>query len=94
MGPGKGESVSPSVLSDSLRPYGLYRAGLLCPWNSPGKNTEVGCHSLLQRICSTQGLNLILPCYRQILYCLSHHGSPGKGEGGHFYIYKNDVKEI
>ena len=25
-------------------------ARLLCPWNSPGKNTGVGCHSLLQRI--------------------------------------------
>ena len=31
---------------------------LLCPWNSPGKNTGVGSHSLLQEIFSTQGLNL------------------------------------
>ena len=28
-----------------------------CPWNSPGKNTGVGCHSLLQRIFLTQGSN-------------------------------------
>ena len=30
---------------------------LLCPWNSPGKNTEVGCHALLQGIFPIQGLN-------------------------------------
>ena len=33
-----------------FRPYGLYPARLLCPWDSPGKNTEVGCHTLLQEI--------------------------------------------
>ena len=36
--------VSCSVMSDSLRPHGLQLARLLCPWNSPGKNTGVGCH--------------------------------------------------
>ena len=30
---------------------------LLCPWDSLGKNTRVGCHSLLQGIFPTQGLN-------------------------------------
>ena len=30
---------------------------LLCPWDSPGKNTQVGCHALLQSIFPTQGLN-------------------------------------
>ena len=35
-------------MSDSLRPHGLDPARLLCPWNSPGKNTGVGCHFLLQ----------------------------------------------
>ena len=39
----------------SVRPYGLQPARLLCPWNSPGKNTGVGCHSLLQGIFPTQG---------------------------------------
>ena len=48
----------------------------LCPWNSPGKNTEVGCHSLLQGIFNTQGWNRCLLHRRQILYCLSHCGSP------------------
>ena len=35
-----------SVVSDSLRPRGLYPTRLLCPWDSPGKNTGVGCHFL------------------------------------------------
>ena len=42
------ECLLASVVSDSLRPYGLQPARLLCPWNSPGKNTGVGCHALLQ----------------------------------------------
>ena len=45
--------VSCSVVSDSLQPHGLLPAGLLCPWNYPGKNTGVGCHGLLQRIFQT-----------------------------------------
>ena len=36
--------------------------------NSPGKNTEVGCHALLQGIFQTQGSNLDIPHCRQILY--------------------------
>ena len=36
-----------SVRSDSLRPRGLEPLGLLCPWNSPGKNSGVGSCSLL-----------------------------------------------
>ena len=35
---------------------------LLCPWGSPGKNTGVGCHALLQGILLTQGLNPCLLC--------------------------------
>ena len=35
---------------------------LLCPWDSPGKNIEVGCHALLQGIFPTQGSNLHLFC--------------------------------
>ena len=44
------ESVSHSVLSDSLRPHGLYPARFLCPWAFPGKNTGMGRHSILQGI--------------------------------------------
>ena len=48
--------------------YGLWPARLLCSWDSPGKNTEVDCHALLQGIFPIQGLNLCLLHYRQILY--------------------------
>ena len=48
----------------------------LCPWNSLGKNIEVGSVSLLQGIFPTQGLNPGLLLCRQILYHLSHQGSP------------------
>ena len=43
---------------------------------TPGKNTEVGCHALLQGIFQTQGSHPGLLHCRQILYCLSHQGSP------------------
>ena len=46
------------------------------PWNSPGQNTGVGILSLLQGISSTQGSGWGLPHFRQILYQLSHKGSP------------------
>ena len=49
---------------------------LLCPWNSPGKNTRVGCHSLLQGIFPTQVSNPGLLHCRWILYRLSHQGTP------------------
>ena len=48
---------------------------LLCPWDSPGKNTKVGCHFLLQGIFSTQGTNPDFLHCRQPLNCLSHQGS-------------------
>ena len=44
--------------------------------DSPGKNTGVGCHALLQRIFPTQGLNPGLPHCRWILHHPEHQGSP------------------
>ena len=41
-------SDSHSIASDSLRPHGPWPIRLLCPWDSPGKNTGLGCHFLLQ----------------------------------------------
>ena len=70
----KSESFNRSVVSDSLQPHGLQPSRLLCPWNSPGKNPGVGCHSLLQGIFLTQGSNLGLLHCQQILYHLSHQG--------------------
>ena len=49
-------------MSDSLQPYGPQPTRLLCSWGSPGKNTGVGCHTLLQGIFQTQGLNLRFLC--------------------------------
>ena len=49
----------------TLQPYGLQSTRLLCPWDSPGKNTGVGCHALLQVILPTQGLN---PCLTSNLH--------------------------
>jgi len=49
--------VRHSVVSDSLRPHGLQLSRFLSPRNSPGKSIGVGCHSLLQGIFLTQGLN-------------------------------------
>ena len=54
-------------------------ACLLSPWDSPGKNTRVDCHALLQGIFMTQGSN---PGLLQLLHWeadtlpLSHLGSP------------------
>ena len=47
-------------MSDSVRHHGLQPTRLLCPWDSPGKNTGVGCHALLQGIFPTQRSNLCL----------------------------------
>jgi len=65
------ETESHSVVSDSLRPRGLCSLR-----NSPGQNTAVGSHSLLQGIFPTQGPNPGLLHCRQILHQLSHQGSP------------------
>ena len=49
-----------SLVSRFVQPHGLEPSRLLCPWNSSGKNTGVGCHFLLQGIFPTQGFNLHL----------------------------------
>ena len=59
--------VSCSVVPSSSWPHGLWLARLLCQWNSPGKNTGVGSHSLLERIFPTQESNLNLLHCRQTL---------------------------
>ena len=60
----------------TLQLHGLELTRLLCPWESPGKNTGVGCHFLLQGIFWTQGSNPGLPHSRQTLYHLTHQGIP------------------
>ena len=50
----------------TLQAYGLQPSRLLCPWNSPGKSTGVGCHAFLQGIFPTQGSS------PHLLLCLLH----------------------
>ena len=57
-------------MSNSLQPHGWYS-----PRNSPGQNTGVGGHSLLQEIFPTQGSNSGVPHCSWILYQLSHQGN-------------------
>ena len=97
------ESESCSVVSDSLQPHGLYRL-----WNSPGQNTRVCILSHLQGIFPTHGSNPGLLHCRQILYLLSHKGSPGldlgnitinkaSGDDGisaQFQILKDDAVQV
>ena len=66
---------SHQVVSNSLRPHGLLPTRLRCPWDSPGKNTGVGCHFLLQGIFLTQGSNPHLLC---LLHWQVDYLPPGK----------------
>ena len=70
-GPHRWSCESHSVVSDYLRPHGLYS-----PWHSPGQNTAVGSPPPLPGILPTQGSNPGLPHCRQILLQLSHKRSP------------------
>ena len=74
---GSSGNVSCSIVSDSLRPRGLWPTRLLlCRWDSPGKNTGVDRHSLLQKIFPIQGSNPGLLHCRQILHYLSYREDP------------------
>ena len=65
-------TLSHSVVSDSWWPHGLQSARLLCPRDSPGKSTGVGCHFQFP----DQGLNLRLLHCMWILLLLSHLEAP------------------
>ena len=69
-------SVSPSVVSGSLRPLGLQPTRRLCPWDSLGRNTGVGSHSLLQGIFPTQGSNSGLLHCRRFFAAWDTRGAP------------------
>ena len=49
-------------VSNSLQSYGLLLARLLWLWDSPGRNSELRCHPLLQGILPTKGSNPCLSC--------------------------------
>ena len=63
-------------MSDSLQPHGLCPPGSSVHGDSPGKNTGVGYHDLLQGIFPNHRSNPGLLHCRWILYCLSHKESP------------------
>ena len=46
-----------TVISDSVRPHGQQPTRFLCPWDSPGNNTGVGCHLLLHYIVTRMAKN-------------------------------------
>ena len=94
-------------MSDSLRPCGPQPARLLCLWDSPGKDTGVGCHALLQGIFPTQGSNqhllllLLLSHFSHVRLCVTPQtrahclwDSPGKNTGVscHFLLQCTKVK--
>ena len=70
-----------SITSDSSWPYGPWPARLLLPWDSPGKNTGVGYHFLLQEIFQTQESNHItVSCVgRRVFLPLVPSGGEGNG---------------
>ena len=76
-----------SVMSNSLWLYELYFARLLCPWDSPGKNTGVVCHAFLQGIFLTQGLN---PHLLYLLHCrwVLYPTEPPEKPNTNIYLYK------
>ena len=88
----KSESVSRWVLSL----FGILwtAACLLCPWDSPGKNTGVGWHFLLQGLFLTQGWSPGLLHCRQIVYGLSHQRSLIYAFKDYDYIYYMYLKGL
>ena len=73
--------------SDFFWLRGLQPARLLCPWDSPGKNTGVSCHAFLQGIFLTQGSNPSLLCLQPCRWILCHWATGeaqmrGEGLGG------------
>ena len=73
---------SRSVVPDSLQPQGLQPTSLLCPWESPGKNTGVGCHLLLQGVFLTQGSNpsLLSPVLAGSFFTSEPPGKPRQSQ--------------
>ena len=58
-------------MSDSVRPHRQQPTRLPCPWDSPGKNTGVGCHFLLQcmKVKSESEISQSCPTLRDPMDC-------------------------
>ena len=76
-----------SVVSDSVWPHRWHPTRLPCPWDSPGKNTGVGCHFLLQCMKVKSESEVIFvsdsqrPCGPQPTRLLHPWDFPGKSTG-------------
>ena len=71
-----------SVMSDSVRPYRWQPTRLPRPWDSPGKNTGVGCHFLLQcmKVKGESEVTQLCPTLSDPMEC----SSPGSSIHGIF----------
>ena len=60
-----------SVVSDSVQPHRQQPTRLLRPWDSPGKNTGVGCHFLLQcmKVKNESEVTQSCPTLRHLMDC-------------------------
>ena len=84
------------LMSNSFRSHGLQPTRLLSPWDSPAKNTGVGCHFLLQEIFLTQGSNLRLLCLLHPLQwwvdsLLLHHLGIPSSQGMHYACFRSCI---
>ena len=68
--------VGHSVMSDSLQPRGPQPTRLLCPWDSPGKKTGMGCHSFSRGSSQPRDQTWVSCIASRFFYSLSHQGSP------------------
>ena len=84
-----------SVMSNSLWSSGLWSTRILCPWDSPGKNTGVSCHAVLQGIFTTQVQNHIswISFIAGRFLLLNHWGSPMMLQMAsvHYFLWPNNI---
>ena len=73
---------------DSVRPHRRQPTRLRCPWDSPGKNTGVGCHFLLQCVKVKS-----LSCVRLLVtpWTAAHQAPPSMGFSRQEYAILNSI---
>ena len=67
-------------MSDSVRPHGPQPIKLPCPWDSPGKNTGVGCRFLLQCVKVKSESEVAQSCPTLVIpWTAAHQAPPSMG---------------
>ena len=68
-------------MSDSVRPHRRQPTRIPCPWDSPGKNTGVGCHFLLQcmKVKSESEVAHLCPTLRDPMDYIAYQAPPSMG---------------